>query len=214
MRRALLLLLLAASAPAGAADVYKCIGADGAVGFQDHPCAATARQQRLTLPDVPPPTQTAPAAPPPEPPPEPPAAPPASAPTTPSPAPAETYLCTRYDGTRYLSDDGIGARHAVPYAMLGGAGMSLAEAYGGSNGIGVSAPGLRPVPTLPAAQNPIAGAYVWVEDACRRIRPEDACAYLRGELDEVERKLRRAFSDTEAQLRDQAQALRERMRGC
>lgn len=199
---------------AQAADVYKCTAADGSIGFQDHPCSVGTRQQRLQLQDqTPPPSPTATpaidAAPP-----APAAAPPAAAPAPPPAPAADVYLCLRYDGTRYLSDSGVGARHWVPYAMLGGSGMSLAEAYGGRDGIGVSAPGLRQPPNLPAAQNPIAGAYVWVDDECRLTTPQQACAFLQSELERVQSRLRRAFSDTEADLKREAQSLRERMRGC
>lgn len=215
MRCALLLLLLLAAASAKATTVFKCTAADGTVGFQDHPCDAHVRQQRLQLQDAAPASAapaeasaaatsaTAPVA-----------APVATAPPPPRPPAPDAYLCTRYDGSRYLSEDGVGVRRAVPYAMLGGSGMSLAEAYGGRDGIGVSAPGLRRAPDLPATQNPLAGAYVWVDDQCLRVAPQEACAYLHGELDRVEGQLRRAFSDTEAQLRQEAQTLRERLRGC
>lgn len=214
MRFVPLLTLALFALHAQAADVYKCTAADGSVGFQDHPCGAGARQQRLQLQDQSPPpsppaapaTDTAP--------PAPVAAPPAAVPAPSPPPAADVYLCQRYDGTRYLSDSGVGARHWVPYAMLGGSGMSLADAYGGRDGIGVSAPGLRQPPTLPAAQNPIAGAYVWVDDECRRITPQQSCAFLQSELDRVQSRLRRAFSDTEADLKREAQSLRERMRGC
>lgn len=214
MRLAPLLTLALFALNAQAADVYKCTAANGAIGFQDHPCGTGARQQRLQLrdeaaPPAPPAAQTTDAAPP-----APASSPPPAPPAPPSPPAADVYLCLRYDGTRYLSDSGVGARHWVPYAMLGGSGMSLADAYGGRDGIGVSAPGLRQPPNLPAAQNPIAGAYVWVDDECRRITPQQACTFLQSELDRVQSRLRRAFSDTEADLKREAQSLRERMRGC
>jgi hypothetical protein len=214
MRFSLLLPMILFALHAQAADVYKCTAADGSIGFQDHPCGAGTRQQRLQLqdpspPPSPPATPATDAVPP-----TPAAAPPAAAPAPPPAPAADVYLCLRYDGTRYLSDSGVGARHWVPYAMLGGSGMSLAEAYGGRDGIGVSAPGLRQPPNLPAAQNPIAGAYVWVEDECRLTTPQQACAFLQSELERVQSRLRRAFSDTEADLKREAQSLRERMRGC
>ena len=130
------------------------------------------------------------------------------------PPPPEFFLCTRHDGSRYASDDGRGGRSAVPLGMLGVPERSLAQAYGGRNGIGVSAPGVRPIPEIPAAQAPLAGAYVWIDDACHRATAREACAYLRGELDRVQDQLKRAFSDTEAQFKQQQLTLRERMRGC
>jgi hypothetical protein len=210
------LAVLVAAARVGATDVYRCAGAHG-VSFQDRPCAGTQKQSIVHLAD-------APAAPAPNPdavpetapmpdtaaPPEP---APAAAPAARAPAP-DFFLCTRYDGSRYPSDTGVGSRSAVPYGMLGGSGQSLAEAYGGRNGIGVSAPGLRHVPTLPAEQSPLAGAYVWVDDECHHADPPEACAYLRGRLDDVTDRLKRAFSDTEAQLKQEQASLRERLRGC
>src|SRR6187402_81671 len=92
-----------------AATAYRCVDAHGAISFQDTPCAIGARQSKLALPDTPAPAPApandADAAPPPAPPPprdvKP--LPPDSAPIAPS-----VYLCTRYDGTRYISDDGHG----------------------------------------------------------------------------------------------------------
>lgn len=139
------------------------------------------------------------------------AAPIVVAPAIPAP---DFYLCTRYDGSRYRSDDGRGGGSAVPLGMLGVPDRGLAQAYGGRDGIGVSAPGLRPIPQIPAAQAPLANGYVWIDDACHHASATEACAYLRGELDSVQDKLKRAFSDTEPQLKRQQAALRERMRGC
>jgi hypothetical protein len=128
--------------------------------------------------------------------------------------PPSFYLCTRYDGSRYISDTGEGGSALVPLGVLGIPNRSLADAYGGRNGIGVSAPGLRTIPHVPAAKVPFGGMDTWIDDECHVAAPREACAYLRGELDEVASKLRRAFSDTEAQLKDQQAQLRERMRGC
>lgn len=207
------LLIFAAHEPAVAVDVYRCANAHG-VSFQDKPCTAAQQQSIVHLADTPVPAPDLPIAPADA---DAPAAAPASIPATGAapraPAP-DFFLCTRYDGSRYLSDDGIGSRQAVPFGMLGGSGQSLAEAYGGRNGIGVSAPGLRQIPTLPADQSPLAGAYVWVEDQCRHADPPEACAYLRGQFDDVAQRLKRAFSDTEAQLKQEQSSLRERLRGC
>lgn len=211
----MLTLLLAAPLAVSAAEAFKCTAADGSVAFQDHPCARGARQQRVPLPAyalppapadagvadrdaTPPPAQTTVPA----------------APLAPREPPPSFFLCTRYDGSRYASDSGAGARHAVPYGLLGGSGRSLARSYGGRDGIGVSAPGLRGIPILPAAEAPFASSYVEVEDECHRASPQEACAYLRGELDGMRDKLGRAFSDTQAQLEQQERELRGRLRGC
>ncbi|MEO5625258.1 MAG: hypothetical protein ABIQ70_04545, partial [Dokdonella sp.] len=71
-----------------------------------------------------------------------------------------------------------------------------------------------PIPHLPASQAPLAGNYVWIEDACHFAQPQEACTYLRKELDSVLSKLRRAFSDTQSQLEHDENSLRERLRGC
>lgn len=215
MRGILCLVLLATGACAEAANVYRCTARDGSVGFQDRPCADDQAQQKLALPDDPPPPAQTDAA----------TGPLAvddapiiAPPTTVAPpvadAPPDFFLCTRYDGSRYLSEAGVGSRSAVPYGMLAGSGRSLADAYGGNDGIGVSAPGLRPIPSIPAAQMPLASAYVWVDDECHHAAPREACAYLRDQSDEVARKLKRAFSDTAPQLKQEQVDLRERLRGC
>jgi hypothetical protein len=215
MRGILCLILLATSVCVEAANVYRCTARDGSVGFQDRPCSDDQTQHQLELPDDPPlparpdaasdpiavddasinvPLATV--------------APPAAYP------PPDFFLCTRYDGSRYLSEDGIGSRSAVPYGMLAGSGRSLADAYGGNGGIGVSAPGLRTAPSIPAAEMPLANTYVWVDDECHHAEPREACAYLRDQSDAVSRKLKRAFSDTAPQLRQEQVDLRERLRGC
>jgi hypothetical protein len=126
--------------------------------------------------------------------------------------PPTFFLCTHFDGSRYLSETGIGSSSWVPFGADGEMQGSLAEAYGGRNGIGVSAPGLR---TPPNIASPIGGiAYTRVDDECHHAGPQEACAYLRTELDNVEDRLKRAFSDTEAQLQQEQVTLRERMRGC
>lgn len=217
MRRILMLaavlLVAVATGRTGAANVYRCVGADGAVSFQDQACRSGQIQRVVHLRDAPsapgpvavPPGANAPdmdAA----------AAPTTvAAPTTPAP---DFFLCTRQDGSRYVSEDGRRGSSAVPISMLGLPESDLAQVYGGRNGIGVSAPGLRPIPQIPAMQAPFAGGYMWVDDACHHASAQEACAYLRGELDVAQDKLRRAFSDTEAQLKQQQRMLRERMRGC
>lgn len=207
------LVFLAVASRAEAVDVYRCNGPHGVPIFQDQPCAGGQGQKIVRLPDP------SPAASPPGP------APPdeddnRARPSTPDAGPLPRapppsfFLCTRYDGSRYLSDDGRGGSNAVPLGMLGLPERSLADAYGGRNGIGVSAPGLRPIAQIPAAQAPLGGSYVWIADQCHRAAAAEACAYLRTQRDEVADKLRRAFSDEAPALRTKAQDLRERMRGC
>lgn len=205
--------LLAAAVSAGAkTTVYKCTKKDGSIAFQDQPCDAKAKQQRLNLPDQPSPAAPAPA-PTEKPPPSPPRLPPIRPPEHAQIPPPAFYLCTRHDGSRYISDTGQPHSTAVPVGVLGVANQDLAHAYG-PGGIGVSAPGLRQIPHLPASSVPFGGTYTWIDDQCHFAAPREACPYLQSQLDDVESKLRRAFSDEEANLKQQQSTLRERMRGC
>jgi hypothetical protein len=113
-----------------------------------------------------------------------------------------------------MSDTGEGGSALVPLGVLGVPGRSLADAYGAPNGIGVSAPGLRTIPHQPAASVPFGGMSTWVYDECHAAAPAEACAYLRSSLDDVDSKLRRAFSDTQKQLQEQQADLQQRLRGC
>jgi hypothetical protein len=213
MRRLVFVLALMPS-PTFAATAYKCVDAKGAISFQDQPCRAGTKEQQIHLREFAPPPDT------PAPEREPEYAYDASdvePPPAPVPAripPPKFYLCTRYDGTRYMSDTGQPGSALVPLGVLGVPGRSLADAYGGPNGIGVSAPGLRTIPHQPAASVPFGGMSTWVDDECHAAAPYEACAYLRNSLDEVNSKLRRAFSDTQKQLQDQQADLQQRLRGC
>jgi hypothetical protein len=196
-----------------AVEVFRCTAADGAVVYQDRPCANGQAQQSIQLPDDPAPAPAMPEAEPATDAPSTSAEPAPEAPVAVEAGP-EFLLCTRADGSRYISEDGLGGGSAVPYGMVGGSGMGLAEVYGGRNGAGVSAPGLREIPRIPAGGRPLAGAQVWIEDECHHAGPREACAWLRGQLDQVTRKLEHAFSDTAPGLKQEQAALRERMRGC
>lgn len=194
---------------AGANDVYKCTAADGTVGFQDHPCVAAAREERIHFVEY----ATPPAAPAPadEPAPDATPAPAAPAPASARAAPPTGFLCTRFDGSRYLSDSGIGATNWVPYEAVQ-PNRDLASTYGGRNGAGVSAPGMSEPPHTTWAH--AGSTYVRVDDECRRAAPDEICAFLQKELDELRGQLRRSFSDTEAALKQRRHDLQERMRGC
>jgi hypothetical protein len=213
--RLVLVPLLACAAPlALATTAYKCTDARGAVSFQDQPCRAGTRQQTIALPDAAPatPAPTVDATPPDS---APAPAPVVDTPPAPPPIPPPAfYLCTRYDGSRYVSDTGQGGSALVPLGVLGTPNRSLADAYGGRNGVGVSAPGLRKIPHIPAASVPFGGMDVWIDDECHFAAPREACAYLRSALGDVDDKLRRAFSDTEAELKRQRADIEQKMRGC
>ena len=211
MRRASILLAALLAAPmASATDVFRCTDANGTT-YQDTPCAPGSAQTVTHYADPPPPPP-APAAPPAD------DTIPTSVEAPPVPvqrvAAPDFYLCLATDGSRYISEDGVGRRSAVPFAMVSGNRQTLAQAYGGPNGIGVSAPELQNRPTIPASKDPLGASYVWVVDECHHAAADEACTYLRSELDKVTGKLRRAFSDTEAQLKQEQADLRERMGGC
>jgi hypothetical protein len=198
---------------AAAASVFRCTAADGSVAFQDRPCAAGERQQDVVLaPLPPPPPATADITPVPR---DAPLPDPAAAVAPPAAEPPPRFdLCTRHDGSRYASRDGTGGYSLVPFGMLAGSGLDLAQAYGGRNGIGVSAPGLRQPPSIPAGEAPLAGAYVRIEDECHPATPAEACSWLRSRLDDVEKRLRRAFSDTAPALGQERTTLLTELRGC
>ena len=212
MQRCLLLVILAGVAPSSAAvEIVRCTSADGEVRYQDRPCAAGEAVKTIRLDDDPP----SPAA----------AAVEAQAAATPAldAAPAAlgparsamppAWLCRRDDGSRYLSETGTGERRAVPLAMLGVPSRGLADAYG-PGGAGVSAPGLaRPgIDRSPAAQ--LGAAHVWVEDPCAPASGADVCRFLEDGIVAAEKRLRYAFSDTAAQVRDDIASLRERAAPC
>ena len=207
-RRLLLVLFAFFAAHAHAANAWRCTDSRGAPSFRDHPCDAGQTQHIVPLAaDVaaPEPADVEAAR-------ETDAAPP-SAPAMPSPrvpAPA-FFICTRFDGSRYRNDTGIGASRLVPFGAQGELQGDLASAYGGRNGIGVSAPGLR---SAPHVSSPLGNAYTRADDQCHPAGAREACAYLRRELDDVEDRLKRAFSDTESALEQQQTELRALMRGC
>lgn len=213
MRRIVLLALLpgACASFAQAVDVLRCVAADGSVIYQDRPCAAGQAGERLRLPDDPAPPAPAPAdAPVPALQAEPAAT---SEPIVVEEAGPRFQLCTRADGSQYISDDGWIGGTGVPYGMVGGSGMGLAQVYG-ALGAGVSAPGLRTAPRIPAGNHPHAGAMIWIDDQCHEAAPREACTWLARRHRDVARRLEHAFSDQAPQLEHEQAALRERMHGC
>lgn len=201
-------------APAAATSIYRCVGADGVIKFQDAPCQRDESSRRIDLPDAPitsvvedskavsnePSTQP-------------------SAVVQRDSAPViesnvSAILCTREDGSRYLSDNGRGEQHAVPLGMLGIPHDSLAGAYGGRDGIGVSAPGLREPPVDRSTYGQLGGMYTWVEDPCVQINAAQLCGFLGERITDAERRLRFAFSDTSAQVRQELDSLRQRAKQC
>ena len=200
------------TAPAQAISVYRCVTAEGVISYQDTPCASNSRAQIIELADAP---LTAP-------PPAVPAAQDAPPPATRKPqilppAPrirSSAILCQREDGTRYLSETGRGEHRAVPLASLGVPQRSLADAYGGRDGIGVSAPGLRQPPVDRSVHGQAGALHVWVEDPCERIRGAALCEFLDDQVVAAERRPRLAFSDTQARARNELEAARQRVAKC
>lgn len=215
-RAALVVLLFSAHlvALADAASIYRCVGADGVIRFQDQACRSDENSRRIELPDAPAPASVAVPS-------DEGKVPPAPATVdvapqrVPEPEPAVTAtLCTREDGSRYLSDNGHGEQRAVPLGVLGIPRDSLAEAYGGRDGIGVSAPGLREPPADHSRHGRIGALLTWVEDPCVQINKSQLCEFLGMRIDEAERALRLAFSDSQAHRRNELEALRQRASQC
>jgi len=204
--RSTLILAIAAGADTDAGDVYRCEGGGGLV-FQDVPCAPNQKQSRPRLAPEPPAPSAADAgvddA-------MPITVPPARTSVASRPPAPSFFLCAAGDGSRYVSETGAGRVNWVPYSMVSG--QSLAEAYGGPDGL-ASHPA-NVIPHRPVSAAPGAGTYVEVVDPCHHAAPAEACAYLRGQLDDLDGKLRRAFSDTEAQLKRERAGVVEQLRGC
>ncbi|HEX5305883.1 MAG TPA: DUF4124 domain-containing protein [Dyella sp.] len=210
--RALLVgcLLLLITAPAAGETVYKCTSAGGAVSYQDAPCPRTQKQQPIhllaTLP-------APPAAPPPE------AAPEAAAPAPPPPAaPAPVaalpvmYSCQRAtDGKVYLSRNGNPQPYLAPFGVLGAVQAPLASVYGPGGGGGASAPELN---RGKVTSGLVANNYVWVQDVCRELGPEETCEALQDEYDDNEHKLKQAFKSERAPFEQRESELQAQLRNC
>lgn len=204
------------SGSAQALPVFRCTASGGAITFQDRPCPQGTQSRIIELAGEPDraaanaaPTVTREAA----------SAPSLSqheralAPSDPLPAPS-AVVCTREDGSRYPSESGRGDRQAVPLAMLGVPSQSLADAYAGRDGIGISSPGLRQPPTDASPEARLGAPYVWREDPCERLSGAPLCAYFDSRVADAERRLRLAFSDTAGAVRQELKGLRERAATC
>ena len=210
-----LAVLVAGPAPLWALEVHKCVGADGRVAFQDRPCAEGETSTLVRLPDDPhagsmreAEVEAPPAAAAAEPP------PPREDPAPPVPSVPAASICVREDGSRYLSENGRGERRAVPLGMLGIPSGTLADAYDGHDGIGVSAPGLREIPHERAARGSPGALYIWVEDPCRLQSGSALCAFYAERIDAVQRRLRLAFSDEAPAIRAELEAWHLRAAPC
>jgi hypothetical protein len=200
------------------ADVHKCVDAAGQVSFQDQACPDGSQDSvvHITAPPPPPPSPASQAA-------------EAGSDDTPAVPPPlvnriaqntgsnvpTMWLCTRpEDGSQFMSRDGVTPPRMVPAGVLGVTNKSLGDAYSGPNGVGVSAPGVRPIPIDRSAAGSVAGGYVAVQDRCEPASQEQACSYLQQQYDRVHEKLRRAFKDERAVLEPQEADLEQQMKGC
>ena len=205
--------LLAVVAGAQAGEVYRCESAAG-LAFQDSPCPPRQRQTRLQMPNEPASSRNVPSA----------SAKvdnPVAADTTqvvaarppqrrmPSP---KLTLCRAGDGSRYVSASGQGRVNWVPYTVANDYNRSLAEVYGGRDGLATHAPGAANIPHRPAAEVPGAGYYVQVADPCHQASPAEACGFLREQLKGVDVRLRQDHKDGNAQ--SERAGLLDQLRGC
>lgn len=203
-------LLLAGTTSAIGETVYKCTGANGAVTYQDAPCPRAQKQQSIQLVDrQPAPTPAEPPAPAPA------AADVATAPRA-APAPAAPlpvlYQCQRAtDGKTYLSRNGDPQPYQAPFGVLGAVQTPLASVYGPGGGGGASAPELN---RGKVTSGLVANNYVWVQDVCRALGPEETCEALQDEYDENEHKLKQAFKSEQAPFEKREAELQAQLRNC
>ncbi|MBN8482525.1 MAG: hypothetical protein J0L88_13155 [Xanthomonadales bacterium] len=211
-------LALVGGSSAGAVEIVRCTTRDGDVRYQDRPCAGDEAAEAIRLvDDVPHATE--------------PAAgtrveavsatsdaePPSASQIAEAPAPIErmagAWLCRRDDGSRYLSETGVGARREVPLAMLGVPARGLADAYG-RGGAGVSAPGISRPGLDRSPDAALGAAYAWTEDACEPASGDEVCRFLDAEIEGAQKRLRYAFSDTAAAVRAEIATLSDRAKPC
>lgn len=209
-----MLLALAASlvGVTHADTVFRCVGSDGVVAFQDQPCAPSEPQKVLHLRDVPPPPPTA------LPPPAPPSTPVVTAkPAAPRRAPPRArvptlYSCTNaVNGDHYVSRNGRPQPYTAPLGMVDIAQRPLSQAFGAGSGSHLSAPETnRHPPNLGYGT-----AYsVWVQDRCRRLSRSEACAELQHQSDANDQKLKYAFGDDRGELQRRGDQLTKELAGC
>lgn len=205
------LLALLPATPIVAAQIYKCVGTDGRVSFQDTPCARQQQQQVLhdnnspaAAASVPAPVQRDA--------PTPPRSPPAS---RPPPIPITLlFRCVRAtDGKTYISGDGNPRPYRVPLGMIGGMGqLPLSQVYGGTHAAsaGISAPELAPH----ASAALIGSNFTRVQDRCWQLNVQQTCVALQEQHDANAKKLRNAFDSDKPPLRKREAQLNRQMAGC
>jgi hypothetical protein len=207
---AALALALAIGGRASAETVYKC-QAGGQTIYQQTPCAKSQHQQTIQLQDsAPADGRVAPMPGPPPPRDDAVAARPPASPTAPVPL---LFGCIRAtDGKPYTSTNGNPEPYTAPLGILGDAGGSLADAYGGRNAAVASAPELnRGKGNIGAIAT---SNYVWVQDQCRQLSPAETCRVLRDDAEANQRQIRNAFKSERAPLEAKDAQLRAQLQGC
>jgi hypothetical protein len=168
-------------------SVYRCVDGAGRVSLQDLPCppGQQDRHQQVQLDSEAPPAAPVLA-------PGPAVAPPPRAPPRPEPPPL--WTCVDYQGERRLSSSDDPRPRYVPAWVLAGSSIALAGRRA------------RIVPGAAPAGAP--RTLVLIEDQCRRLSAQEACASYREQRDEARRgehnnqgERRRALAAEVARLR-------------
>lgn len=201
---------LMAGVPVHAETVYKCVAA-GQTIYQQTPCAKAQHQEAIQLVDSAPAdgkVAPMPGAPPPRDDgdmPEP-SAPPAA-------PPPRMYGCIRAtDGKPYTSRNGNPEPYLAPSGVVGDFGGSLSDTYGNSRSAVASAPELsRGKGSVGALVN---NSYIWVQDQCRALSPDETCRVLRDDADANQKAIRNAFKSDKPPLEAKDASLRRQLQGC
>lgn len=214
MRRILVLAWLFGCGGAALAGttVYQCRADNGQLTYQDTPCSKAQNQRVLALPELPrAPSSSASIAAQPAPPID--ETTPALAPAQPAASVPRMYRCVRAtDGKSYVSQNGDPAPYLAPYGMLAAGQLPLSEAYGPTQGgAGISAPEANRGRVTTGL---VADHYVWVQDQCRELSPQETCAALRDDLEQNTHALSRAFQSDRPPLEQRERALRAQLQGC
>lgn len=196
------------------AQVYRCTTSHDDIAYQDRPCPRGARQEVLNLPSrappgYAPPASTASAVPPAED-----TVPPASTAYVPPASPLPVlYACVgAVNGKRYLARQPP-SPYLAPLGVMGYPPQSLAQAYGGRGGAGVSAPEAAPKPRIGGPS--MAAAMTEVQDACVPATHVEVCAFVQREYDDNHQKLRAALLPSEQEpLRRRELQLQDQLRNC
>jgi hypothetical protein len=194
------------------AQVFKCTAANGAVAFQDQPCARGQRQAIVDVPSRPPPGYVPP-----------PPATIADAPTVasstptraayvPAPAPLPAmYLCVgAVNGKHYLTRSPP-PPYLAPLGVMGYPPQSLSHAYRTPATTGMSAPEF----SKPSIGGPrIATGMTEVQDFCLPATHAQVCSYVQREYDDNHRKLRMAMPHEQPPLERRERELLQQLRNC